>query len=58
MTEFIGCPWCMLRVQGCRCGAPCGAKHCDRAFEPMPASTKQNASDGVTSCSNPAYQPR
>lgn len=25
-VEFIGCPWCVLRVQGCRCASPCGEK--------------------------------
>jgi len=30
MTEFIGCPWCTIRAQGCRCVTPCSAEHCDR----------------------------
>ena len=35
--EFIGCPWCTIRTQGCRCATPCGAEHCDRATVPLPA---------------------
>lgn len=27
---WVSCPWCTLRVQGCRCAAPCGATWCER----------------------------
>lgn len=34
---FLGCPWCNLRAQGCRCVTPCGAPQCDAEWQKMPA---------------------
>jgi hypothetical protein len=36
-AAFIGCPWCNLRTQGCRCVTPCGAPQCDAEHQPLPA---------------------
>lgn len=33
MTEFIGCPWCHIRTQGCRCASPCGVEHCGEVID-------------------------
>lgn len=37
---FLGCPWCNLQVQGCRCATACGAAHCGHAVAPIPGSAR------------------
>jgi hypothetical protein len=44
MNAFIGCPWCHLRVQGCRCATACGQAHCVADTVARPPTTRPETS--------------